>query len=177
MVIGQEWGDQHAFLSQRGVDLPSSATNAMLRELLESIGIRVPPAGAPSHDSGVFLTNAALCLKDEGCQGPVRPEWFRECGVHFLRAQVELVMPRVVISLGQQAYIGLLASYGLLPAARFLDAVEGPGVVLPGGPHLFAVYHCGRRILNTHRKREQQFQDWRRIGVTLQQGGATPAAG
>ena len=30
-----------------------------------------------------------------------------------------------------------------------------------------AVYHCGARILNTHRKREQQLDDWQRIGRVL----------
>jgi hypothetical protein len=46
-------------------------------------------------------------------------------------------------------------------------AVEGAGVALTGGPTAFAVYHCGRRILNTHRKRREQFDDWKRIDAAL----------
>ena len=79
VVVGQDWGDQRAFEKQHGRDLPS-ATNQMLRKLLASIGVNVPDVDVTSRASGVFLTNAALCFKSHGCQGPVRSEWFEVCG-------------------------------------------------------------------------------------------------
>lgn len=169
MVVGQEWGDRHAFVTQGGRDSDQSPTNIMLRELLRSIGVEVPNVGELSPNRGVYLTNAALCMKGEGCQGPVNPMWFRQCGTAFLRPQVELVRPRVVITLGQQAHSGLLTAYGLAFPPRYRDSVEGPGVFLPSGVRVFAVYHCGRRILNTHRSREEQFRDWQRIREALQE--------
>lgn len=172
MVVGQEWGDRQAFVAQNGRDSARSATNVMLRELLRSIGIEVPNVGEPSHDCGVFITNAALCLKVGGCQGPVTSSWFRQCGVAFLRPQVELVRPRVAITLGQRAYSGLLQAYGMTCPSRYRDSVEGPGVSLPHGTRVFAVYHCGRRVLNTHRDREQQFRDWQRIRPALKENAA-----
>jgi len=117
----------------------------------------------------VFLTNAALCMKEHGCQGPVQTSWFRTCGETFLRPQVELVSPLVVIALGQRAFNGLLWAYGRNGPSRYRDAVEAPGFELPNGSTLFAVYHCGRRILNTHRNEEQQFEDWRRVAAVLEQ--------
>jgi uracil-DNA glycosylase family 4 len=172
MVVGQEWGDRTAFVTQRGIDSAQSPTNIMLRELLRSIGVDVPLVGESPQNRGVYITNAALCLKGEGCQGPVRPIWFRQCGAAFLRPQVELVRPRVVVTLGQQAYSGLLTAYGLAFPPRYRDSVEGPGVFLPSGVRVFAVYHCGRRILNTHRSREQQFRDWQRIRKALDEKSA-----
>jgi DNA polymerase len=176
MVIGQDWGDQRAFVRQKGIDESSSATNTMLLELLGSIGYPVPRVDAPSRNSRVFLTNAVLCLKNEGCQGPVKPEWFSTCGVNFLRRQVELVKPRAVIALGQQAYAGSGHAFGFEPPGRFLDAVEDPPRVLDGGSLLFAVYHCGRRILNTHRKEHEQREDWLRIGAAIKQMQAQATA-
>ena len=76
MVVGQEWGDTNAFKNQHGLDQPRSATNTRLRQLLSSVGIHVPDVSECSGQSGVFLTNAALCLKRGGCQARVRSEWF-----------------------------------------------------------------------------------------------------
>lgn len=166
LVVGQDWGDQRAFEKLEGVNDPS-ATNKMLRRLLASVGVEVPDVGIARGPSGVFLTNAVLCFKDQGCQGPVRPEWFRECGTRFLRPQIELIKPRVVVCLGERAYAAVLSAYGLPAYTSWRAAVEGPGVPLAGGSIAFAVYHCGRRILNTHRKEKAQFKDWRRVAAAL----------
>jgi uracil-DNA glycosylase family 4 len=167
LVVGQDWGDEHAFEKQKDLDSPNSATNRMLRELLASVGVPVPDVGVAAGPSGVFLTNAVLCFKDQGCQAPVREEWFQACGPRFLRPQIELVNPRVVICLGERAYGAVLSAYDLPAHPNWRRAVEGPGVMLAGGPVAVAVYHCGQRILNTHRKRDAQFEDWKRVAAVL----------
>jgi uracil-DNA glycosylase family 4 len=166
LIVGQDWGDQRAFEKLEGMNDPS-ATNRMLWKLLASIGVDVPDVGIAAGSSGVFLTNAILCFKDHGCQGPVRTEWFRECGTRFLRPQIELIKPRVVICLGERAYAAVLSAYGLPAYTSWRAAVEGPGILLAGGSVAFAVYHCGRRILNTHRNQTAQFKDWQRVAVAL----------
>ena len=88
-------------------------------------------------------------------------------GIEFLRPQIELVNPQVVVCLGERAYGAVLAAYELPPVRNWRAAVEGAGVALAGGPVAFAVYHCGQRILNTHRKRPEQFKDWKRIGAAI----------
>jgi len=160
LVVGQEWGDIASFERQGGVDDARSRTNEMLRELLAFAG--VPVAYAPIHSpaSGVFLTNAALCLKIGGAQAAVKKEWFTNCGSLFLRAQVELVRPRVVVTLGEHAYLALRHAFGLPGDSFRLAANRRVPIRLPTGASLVAVYHCGQRILNTHRKREAQFEDW-----------------
>ena len=166
MIVGQDWGDRRAFEKQLGKNEPS-ATNRMLRELLASIGIDVPEAG-PGESSGVFLTNAVLCFRSEaGCQGPVQRQWFKNCGAQFLRPQIDLIKPKVVVCLGERAYEAVLEAYELPRVPNWRAAVDGPGVALGGGPIAFAVYHCGQRILNTHRNRTAQFEDWKRIGAAM----------
>ena len=167
MVVGQDWGDQRAFEKQCGRDSPKSATNQMLRELLAEAGIKVPEVG-PGESSGVFLTNAVLCFrKADGCQGAVQSQWFENCGTHFLRPQIELIDPQAVVCLGERAFGAVLAAYGLSRVRDWRKAVDGPGIALPDGPIAFAVYHCGQRILNTHRKKPEQLKDWKRIGVAM----------
>lgn len=167
IVVGQDWGDQRAFENQAGQNWPDSATNQMLMRLLAAAGIEVPDGG-PGESSGVFLTNAVLCFRTEGgCQGPVQSRWFKNCGTQFLRPQIELINPQAVVCLGERAYGAVLAAYDLPPVRNWRTAVEGAGIALAGGPLAFAVYHCGQRILNTHRNSAAQFEDWKRIGLEM----------
>jgi DNA polymerase len=161
-VVGQEWGDVDSFERQKGRDTPSG-TNRMLEELLGSVGFHIDPAPNRIPASGVFLTNAALCLKLGGVQAQVRDEWFKNCGVLFLRDQVELVDPRVVIALGQKAYLALCFAFGI-PRIDFRHAVNcREAIPLPTGAAMVVVYHCGQRMQNTHRSRLEQFEDWKLV--------------
>lgn len=164
MVVGQDWGDVRYFVNNQGRESASNPTNKNLVRLLESIGISILPVSNPLGYSGeVFLTNAILCLKDGGLQGPVKREWFGNCGAAFLRPLIELVNPKVVVSLGQLPYRAIRKLYGL-PRVTFRNAVETePGFLLPNGIRYFPMYHCGMRIINTHRRLEQQVVDWQKV--------------
>jgi DNA polymerase len=172
MIVGQDWGDVDYYVENSGLDDPSNPTNRTLEQLLNSIGLDVSLHSA-SEPRGVFLTNAILCLKQGGLQSPVERTWFTNCGERFLRAQIEIVSPRVVVAMGQRAYKAVMAGFGLR-AGAFRAAVESElGAHLSNGSMLMPVYHCGRRILNTHRGLEAQFRDWRRVAQALREAGAS----
>lgn len=136
--------------------------------LLRDTGIPDSLAGYDPSVRGIFLTNAVLCLKDGGLQGPVRDEWFQACGTRFLRPTIELVAPSVVVAMGARAYRAIMRAWSLRPAPRYLDAVESPdGILLPCGSRVLAVYHCGNRVLNMTRGCELQVQDWGRVARWL----------
>ena len=122
-VVGQDWGDVAGFERQQGLEDSTSGTNKRLRKLLHSVGISVSQASKSSSGSGVFLTNAVLCLKTGGAQAEVNKAWFTNCGPLFLRPQIELVRPRVVVSLGERAYLAIRDSFGL-PRVSFQRAVN-----------------------------------------------------
>lgn len=180
MVVGQDWGDVAYFIETRGLDAANNPTNLSLFDLLKSIDrpVSYPPVlSDPRHSdsrqsTGVFLTNALLWLKTGGMQAAVRPEWFMGDSATFLKEQIAIVQPRVVVALGQRAYNAVLGAYDLPVArGRFRDIVEqAGGVALPGMPGatlLFGVYHCGARVRNTTRSTEQQLQDWTRVTKAL----------
>lgn len=171
MVVGQDWGDTEYFKKNHGHDHPKNATSCTLMELLASIGITVAAPSPVDNGGGpLFFTNAVLCLKDGGMQAAVKPEWFEHCGSRFLRPTIEIVQPKVLVSLGEQAYRAITALYNL-KRSRFRQAVEQPGGFdLGTGTRYFPRYHCGQRILNTHRSRKQQQRDWQPIGAALRQG-------
>jgi DNA polymerase len=166
MVVGQDWGDTRYFALNNGLEKPGNPTNRILAELLRSAGVDIGPPGH-SHGADVaFFTNAVLCLKEGGLQAKVRREWFQNCRP-FLRRQIEIVRPRAAVGLGQLAFESILAAYDIKPPAFRAAVEDDQGTVLPMGSRLFAVYHCGARILNTHRPLSAQLRDWQRIGRAL----------
>ena len=169
LVIGQDWGDTRYFVDHQGFDTPENPTNRHLKELLESIGIAIQ---APSHTDTVgeiFLTNAILCLKKGGLQARVETEWFENCGKRYLRPLIDLIASEIVITLGLRTLAIVLSLYDMPKPKRLQDAVENrDGIELPGGILLFPMYHCGQRVLNTHRPFHQQLEDWARVGHILE---------
>ena len=171
MVVGQDWGDTRYFLKYQGVEGPGNPTNKTLAMLLGTIGIAIGEPGQTDGADVVFFTNAILCLKEGGLQGDVRREWF-QCCRPFLQRQIEIISPKVVVGLGQRAFESIVTAFDMKPPA-FRNAVEDErGIVLPNGSRLFAVYHCGARILNTHRSLSAQLHDWQRIGRAVERGSS-----
>jgi DNA polymerase len=168
VIVGQDWGDTRYFSDNGGRETPRNPTNKMLRSLLGSIGINIAePTAADAGGGTVFLTNAILCLKNGGMQAKVRSEWFTNCGARFLRPTIDLIAPKVVVTLGEWAYSTVTAAYGL-PRVAFRQAVEqAEGFYLTQGARYFPMYHCGARILNSHRPLEQQLRDWARVGGAM----------
>ena len=163
LVVGQDWGDTKYFLTNKLRDTPSNPTNKTLRHLMSVAGLRIDAPSAANSGAGIaFFTNAVLCLKQGGMQAAVDPVWFANCGKLFLRPTIELIAPNAVVTLGARAYRAVCYDYGLRPQA-FRRAVEAEPTQLLSGPLLLPVYHCGARILNTHRPLSIQEQDW--VGV------------
>jgi DNA polymerase len=172
MVVGQDWGDVGYYTQNEGLDEDgnprNNATNGNLEQLLKVAGFAAPLSfgGTPR---GLFLTNAILCLKEGGMQARVKAEWFTNCQ-RFLREQIEIVSPCVVVGMGHRAYKAVLRAFGLrVPSGPLLRAVEDEhGSTLPNGSTLLAVYHCGQRVINTRlRSLEAQVRDWERVANAL----------
>jgi DNA polymerase len=113
------------------------------------------------------LTNAILCLKEEDLGAPVKREWFNNCGHHYLKPLIEIISPKVVVSLGKYAYEAICQLFNL-PIKSFRDAVDQRvGIPLSKDVVFLPVYHCSPRVLHTHRGLAQQKSDWQRIKWAL----------
>jgi len=175
LIVGQDWGDVRYFNANRGLDDLKNPTVKTLEELLRSIDIDASFSRYGQVSTKLFLTNAILCLKQGGLQAKVETNWFSNCGRLFLKRQIEIVQPRVVVSLGERAYRSICSSFDL-PIQPFRVAVnDATGIQLSTGSTLIPVYHCGRRILNTHRPLQAQKSDWVRVKQALLQSAKTDA--
>jgi uracil-DNA glycosylase len=166
MVVGQDFSDAAYFERWKGVDQPDNPTNRNLCKLLRSVGIDITDVAGQGDRGQAFFTNAILCLKSDRMQGKVHASWFANCGPRFLRPQIEIVRPRVVVGLGNRAFNAVLAAFQL-SAQRLRDAVVSPGTLLFPGTVAVAVYHCGARVTNISRPLSIQMADWQRVRVAL----------
>ena len=165
MVVGQDWGGCEYFIDEKGVETDDNDTNTNLQMLLASLGYEIGLPREPRKSDGrLFFTNAVLCLKPGRLTGSVRAGCFKNCGVDFLRPQIELVQPKAVVTLGLLAYQAVMRAYGRRPRTSMRDAVET--IELLGPSTLIPVFHCGY-YGTLSRNLEEQKHDWRRIKALL----------
>lgn len=164
MVVGQDWGDEGYYERNGPNEPPGNPTNKMLMELLKSIHVNIDPPDEDGSTSKIFLTNAVLCLKKgKGLQAKVDPQWFRNCGKKFLKPLIELIGPKIVISLGAHPLNAIVALYNI-KRVPLRDAVDRSRPIrLSPETVLFPMYHCGARTINGARSKSQQLDDWKRV--------------
>ena len=170
MVVGEDWGSVEYYEKNKGFDddcTNRAYTNQRLKRLLNSIEIRVPSGESRDERSGVFLTNAVLCLKDGSMQDPADERCFDKCRT-FLRRQIEIVSPAVVVTLGKRAYKAVATAFKLTSETTLRPAVEEPeGQTLMADCRLLPVYHCGNNSTRRNRCEAEQRLDWKRVRHAL----------
>jgi uracil-DNA glycosylase family 4 len=164
MIVGQDWGGSEYFIDQKGIEDDHNITNINLKRLLASIGYEVALPGEPAKPASLFFTNAVLCLKPGRLTGAVSPQCFQNCGVRFLKPQIEILQPKVVVTLGLMPYKAVMNAYKRCPRNSMRGAVQTTESI--GSTTLVPVYHCGY-YGTISRTIEEQTRDWSRAGSIL----------
>lgn len=118
----------------------------------------------------LYITNAVLCLPI-GVRGNNRTpagHEIRRCSPN-LAAQIDLVRPRVVVTLGG---VALAATHLIMPHDLVLARVAGQPTRWRGA-WLVPMFHPARRS-TIHRGEEAQRDDWRRLGQWLREARLVP---
>jgi DNA polymerase len=164
MVVGQDWGSEAEFIAMKGIDRETNSTDKTLISLFEELGIEV---NFQEENLRLFFTNAALCIREDGAQGGLNDEWMFNCRP-FLKEQIGIVKPKVIIALGQKTFYAVLSSLNLPRKGRhnekYSNIITEP--VELGEMRIFPVYHPGAygRI---SRKFEEQKKDWKKIAQLI----------
>ena len=170
MVVGQEWGGTNNYIGQSGKDSDGDPTNYNLLTLMKNIGREVPPPsdlqGSPKQGQ-FFFTNGVLCLRNgaatsSGQKNDISAGSFVQCGLSFLRPQIELIKPRAVLVLGRLPWVGLMKSFGLTTGSRHGETVDSGSVSLNEHTIAIPLFHCGARSTNMNRPLPTQILDWGR---------------
>ncbi len=159
MLVGEAPGRHGA--GQSGVPFGGDESGRRLDRLLEAAGL---------DRAGVFITNAVLCnpLDERTRNRPPRTNELSNCR-GWLRAQIEIVDPELIIALGAVA----LRSLNQIEAHDLTVKSSACAPVKWYGRYLAAAYHPGARAA-IHRPVERQLQDFDRFGQWLARSG-TPA--
>ena len=184
MIVGQEWGGSDNYENQKGCDRDRDDTNANLVELLGAIDRRIE---LPSKyqkkkkkkpEQPHYFTNAVLCLRrgnatasetiDKNGKEPALA-CFRNCACKFLKPQVDIVHPRVIVSLGYLAYKAVLFSFDhAVRPERTMRGALRKGKIPMGSVQLVPMFHCGARSTKMNRTLEEQKQDWQSVRDALE---------
>jgi uracil-DNA glycosylase len=177
MVIGQEWGGEDNYIRQAGRDNDSDPTNKNLVTLItRGLGrsLVLPSACQGKPDAGdYFFTNAVLCLRKgaatstKGFKNDISEQSFSNCGRTFLRPQIELIKPRLVLALGKSAWNGLMTAFGRRFDGSHQVNFERGAVRLNDSTTAIPLYHCGSKA-NLNRPIALQEVDWCKVRRMLE---------
>lgn len=81
---------------------------------------------------------------------------------------IELVAPKVVVTLGGGALLATCHALGHRPPRRLADAATTPIRLNPQSV-LMPLYHPSHRVLSMYRSMKNQRQVWRQVGKVLEQ--------
>jgi uracil-DNA glycosylase family 4 len=157
MFIGEAPGRQGG--DRTRVPFSGDASGRNLARYLASIGLK---------RDRIFITNAALCNPRSPTGANRRPTnvEVRNCA-NFLRRQIELVDPRVIVTLGA-------VSLAALKSIEYheLTLREAAGKVFEwGGRLLVPLYHPSPQVLASHRREAAQLMDYRALLRALRRAG------
>lgn len=175
LVVGKDSSDIDTYLNFGG-DWPGAGvdTNVRLVELMNATGFQISLPQRNVSEDRYFFTNAVLCLKPKkpgkkrSMRGEIDAVYFRNCGNRFLRRTIELVQPRAVATLGEDALNATLSAFELKRFGSFTAILDRGDVFdLPCGSRLFPMCHPNITVRNTLRPLEIQLADWQRIADWL----------
>lgn len=163
LLVGQDWGSKAWFKRVQGLPSSKSPTDKNLVTLFNSLGFDLKLAKDTTVPGQFFFTNAVLCMKQGDSQSAIKQEWFHNCATNFLKPLIELIRPKVVICLGRKAYYSVMYAYNMEKKDFHAAVSSWEPDLISSGIKVFAVYHCGAIVTNTHRKLDVQIHDWQRI--------------
>jgi uracil-DNA glycosylase family 4 len=121
----------------------------------------------------IFITNSALCNPRSATGANRKPtrEELSNCS-DFLRRQVEVVNPRVVVTLGAVALAALRAvEYHPFTLKENVGQIQ-----TWRGRLLVPLYHPSPQVLASHRREPRQLEDYQSVARALGLAGEAPRA-
>jgi DNA polymerase len=122
----------------------------------------------------IFITNSVLCnpRKESGANRKPSVKESLNCAA-FLRRQIELIAPRVVVTLGAVA----LAALSRIEYHQFTLKDSAGRVCEWGGRLLVPLYHPSPQVLASHRREDAQLRDYRAVARAIRQSAVKAYGG
>ncbi|HEV2915261.1 MAG TPA: uracil-DNA glycosylase [Pyrinomonadaceae bacterium] len=163
MFIGEAPGRQGG--DRTRIPFSGDASGRNLQRYIDSIGL---------ERDAIFFTNAALCnprTPSGANRTPTRTE-VHNCS-NFLRRQIELIDPRVIVTLGA---VSLAALKSIEYHELTLKAAAGK-IFKWSGRLLVPLYHPSPQVLASHRREAEQLRDYKTLLRALRRAGLSEKQG
>jgi uracil-DNA glycosylase family 4 len=157
MFIGEAPGRQGG--DRTRVPFSGDASGRNLQRYLDSIRLT---------RASIFFTNAALCnprTPSGANRTPTRRE-VANCS-DFLRRQIEIVDPRIVVTLGAVS----LAALKSIEYHELILKADAGKIFKWNGRLLVPLYHPSPQVLASHRREAAQLRDYRALKRAMRRAG------
>jgi len=114
LLIGQDFGDVDYYKKCNGFDDPQNQTNKKLFQLFNQLGIELGESDKPNLNAKLYFTNAVLGAKvgqpstqqkNGGMATPIKSkDWYSDTATKFIKPLIEIINPKVIITMGTTAY-------------------------------------------------------------------------
>lgn len=168
LLVGKDFGGLRFFREFKGRCDPNSITNKNLMILFKQLNINIGKPFSPNKNAPVFFTNSIFGIIDTKDKGGNRisSAMRQESTTEFLLPLIEIIQPKVIITLGLDAYKSFSDEFIIPKALTLKKLVNLSPLVLPSSKLLFPVFHCGGLGL-ANRSLKQQTDDWIRIATKI----------
>lgn len=165
LVVGQEYSDVETYNRTKSkvecypnrYEYPS---NKNLKEYFEILGYDIGHPLSPNQNNPIFFTNAVTGLKQGSMSGNFRDSWLKESREHFLKPLIDIIQPRIIITIGAKATksLGVIYNFKVTTLKSMLETSP----IKSDTKLIFPVYHIGGLGLS-NRPKAQQIVDWSKI--------------
>lgn len=174
MIIGQDWGPYEEmkklhdeYLVERTpenwdrlIEKEKSLTKKMLTKYLVESSKNTQYEMTESDMKHIYITNAIMCARG-GNHYRGDNIMLKESTIHctpFLKRQIEIVNPKVILTLGYYPLLALSYIFGFEIENNLTKTIEKTPEIKIGNYRIIPLYHPTAQI-----KKEQQLSQYRRI--------------
>lgn len=138
------------------VPLAGDASGHNFQKFINSIGLK---------RADIFITNSVLCnpRKPSGANRNPSKSEIKNCS-DFLRRQIEILQPRVIVTLGRVA----LEALKTVAYHEFSLRANAGKICDWNGALLVPLYHPSPQVLASHRREKEQLLDYRAVAAAIE---------
>jgi uracil-DNA glycosylase len=165
-LVGQDWGSVANYKKTQGYPTSSlsigmSKTNRNLISLISILGYTVCEFdGVTKKNCKLFFTNGLLCLNSEDKENTkIHQPSMNRCIACYLKELIDIIKPKVVISLAVPTYKAIKKLYGITAPDSLKALLDSNLPCYIGKIRYYPVIHCGGLGL-ANRSFDLQRRDW-----------------
>lgn len=166
LLVGQEFCDVATYKKTLGrveqyPEIYEYPSNQNLADYFNLLGYNIGHPLNPNKNMPLFFTNAVMGLKQPPMSSNFKDKWLEESRDFFLKPLIELIAPKIIITIGTKAAKSVGKLYNL-NISSLKTNIDNLPLRTENDTLIFTLYHVGRLGL-INRPKDLQIKDWENI--------------